>query len=416
MTEPWGLDIRIPGDFEHAFLYKGKLLVVDGDNSIWFTLVGGLLDDYVGTSDLSARQLVTGLLHGRSYWELRNLLRKKDLLDDVERVRHLPGVQWTKLPISSKDLARHQILDVTVYYDRLYLSTTGGLFHVDIGSLSDSAPTSSELRAVQRSDAYSFSTTVKYGCAVTSCGTDGLFAWLGEFAELGRESEEVHNPAVRSVRASWMPNGLVNYTSRDHADFLPIEVETVSIPGNIEGIVESRSVLSRLDIQDYQGKPSVLARQNNVQSVTFLFNAGTKFAFVDESNFLTFEDRFFKNGAFGSTIYNNPERTKVHVGQAYNAFPMLPPRDESLERPNYDDIRIGVNADNGVYLADACGIRRIYEQSAVTCKSFPSSRMYRGTVAIVGDEELVLRAPRPLRINRQGGANGVVCQPYEGGE
>lgn len=379
-----GVSLDIQGEFEHSFLYKGSLFAIGGDNVLRVASIDETIDE-VFRNHPGRRDLAHDLLRGITKHQLEHKYDQSDTTSLTSRKFEINSTEWRTIKDLDSDLKSGQVVDLTIYFDRLYISTSRGLFHFNLEPILDWQDNNSS-RAIQRSDAYTFSTSVKFACVVSSCGSDGIMAWASDFSNSGWSEMPSSEKAISSMRSSWIGNRLLNYPSFDHADSLVTHPEKQA---------DDNLIVKDLGTLDFGRDSRFLHYQNNRVDIELMYNAGSKFAFVDTSGFLSFEDRqFSRQYGYSKTVFGNSQR-KATVGQPYGAFALTPfvPEDEWTA---YDNHRIGINTETGVYLADKNTIRIISNEEAVTCKSFPSSQKYRATVSIVNDSSIRLHAPLPI--------------------
>ena len=115
------------------------------------------------------------------------------------------------------------LLDMLMYYDRLYLATDGGLYSV--APFDPYEPPTSSLNAMQRVPDPCYSAATGLGAIAASCGPKGLrlvlddLQWTSTRTRTSKASDE-------SIRAEIGYGSVVNHRSRFDNEFLATTVET----------------------------------------------------------------------------------------------------------------------------------------------------------------------------------------------
>lgn len=116
------------------------------------------------------------------------------------------------------------LLDLLVFYDRLYLASDGGLLSIDPFDPEDP---SRLLRPNQRVADPCYSAAGGLGAVAASCGPEGLRILLDDqrWAGTGRAARKV---ASESIRAEVGAGTVVNHRSRSDFEFSPAQLRTRS--------------------------------------------------------------------------------------------------------------------------------------------------------------------------------------------
>jgi hypothetical protein len=291
--------IFIPGQFDDAFLYMGRLLVFTANRDIQVWNLDQLSERL--QSELPTSGEVPKWMFCRNDWltsgQFHSLMKTPGILERViENFSRFPqpfveiksdGYQQ-QFPLA---LNADQLLDVLVYAGRLYVATDGGLFDINVdwefgGEIVPSDPR-------KRLEVSCLSTSANYGAVVASCGGDGLFTATESFS--GIESpyglETFHRSEHRSIRTAWLGEDLVNYSSS--AD-----------PSLLRGKYQEGA----LSIQDEKASKVLIGLDEDQVSLRELFGEATakhnvpvedvQFVFNSKHNFFlnTYSGRFFGAG------------------------------------------------------------------------------------------------------------------------
>lgn len=376
-----------PGDFEHAFIYKGQLFALEH---------GGVLR-YASLAEASNRSFPSNRLSG-AHRLLGALLLDNRLLDDVE-LREVASFEkragrdvgewrgeletdiWQFGADLGPALCGFQVLDITVYFDRIYLSTTGGVFHLDFTFDGNRPQVGSPVR---RSDAYSLSSTVKYGCVAVSSGEDGLFIGLDEFNNRGQMRAQLGHIEGESWRSSWLKESLLNYESSGSVSAFSGDITDAVVEGSDKPIRLLTS-LNSVSADQYQDL-GLQYLGNRDDSVDISYNVDSNCLRVHADGLVNFTDRFQRKGKYHSKVFF---QGSAHVGRSYDAFPIAARPD------NFEDARIGIHSREGVFLVNRHNILRVANPPVTSVKSFPVSKRYQNLIAITAQDCISICSPAP---------------------
>jgi hypothetical protein len=232
----------LPGEFEDAFLYKERLLVMTVDKELRAYDLEGLARRLAEKSPSSvpapywlfARNDFIGTNQFRKFVEADAIAKAvagafgamPSMLDDI--THDLPLLDQFRLDAFDCDM----VLDLTIYNDRMYLATDEGLFHIDF-DFSRKVPKILALH--KRSDIHSMAVSAKYGSVSVSCGDDGLWIAEGDFEQSKEERPtSLAVKAERSVMTNWWTQSLVNYEAYNSPKLLAGERRRSS--ASLEGL------------------------------------------------------------------------------------------------------------------------------------------------------------------------------------
>lgn len=375
---------KFSGSFEHAFIYKGRLFALDGEGSFWYLN----LDEVSSRSfpsnvfSLERRRLGALFIDNRELSEAELAPASQEESDSLSSwSRHVGPDVWRHVANIDSNLRGHQVLDITVYYDRIYLSTTGGVFHINLAVTEDIPEFS---HPIQRSDAYSLSSTVRFSCVAVSCGDDGLFIGTDDFDKNGQMKSSLDHLGGRSFRASWFANNLLAYERNGvvkayHGMTADLADDVTGKPVQIITKLEPASSEQGQEI----GIDHVSADDT---SIAISYNVDSNCVVVRSNGVLELTDRLRRSGRYFSRVFFTG---KAFVGRPLDAFPVV------SSDSDFGDARVGVHTRAGVYLVNRSNILRVSDHQAVSVKSFPSSKRYKNLVAVIDEDSIGLCSSLP---------------------
>ncbi|MGW1450992.1 hypothetical protein ACWCO3_22285 [Micromonospora sp. NPDC002411] len=367
-------EITIPGEFEDAFLYMGRLFVATPEMDIRSVdLRDCLSDDIFGAvtpltemfflrNDHFSQPMVRSLLTEPA---LNRAVRREATADArILYPRFADGLNESLFGAGA-------VLDFQMYNKRLYVSTTNGLFHFDL-NLDDSRP--EVLRSEKRFSARCLSTSIKNGTAIASCGDNGLRVALDEFDWARRDIGHSFTDVSRaSRRATWVGYSLVNYPSVSSLEFLK---------GQKEDLPDHKGARADYVVTGFEHDDGALEQlKPDLDGLDFVFNNGPSFFGQRKSGQYTFTKHRFSTRykVFGHN--DKPSRTGK-----------LP---EALSAHGLGDGGIVVETFDNVTLLREEGVERIFEGQSVKVRTFPNSRNHMNVVIVISDDALHLISPIP---------------------
>lgn len=379
-----GACLSILGEYENSFLYKDHIFVVDVDNCIFVTNLTSVVGRYWGES-AQEMQLADAYLSDNRKLSLDGLVGLYPPEPAVHLLRReVAGrdLHWEHLADITSMLKTHLILDVTVYFDRLYIATTGGLYHFDIQF--DSNGTVQLRNWVQRNDAYCLGATVKYSCVAASCGDDGLFVGIDEFDQIGAYNRELRPYGGNSRRTGWTRSNLLNFGKESSLDYyLGTTRQVASAPQSDAEtfLMTELEHVSKSQLPDFG-----LDLERRYEQPRLIFSAESVFAAVSPQGTLRFESRHFtkQDSKFGRSF----DAYSAEVGTPYEAFRYI----NDWETQSH---RIVLHTESGIYVVDKDGAQQIFSVPAVSIKTFPSSRRYRNLLCVATEDALHITSPTP---------------------
>lgn len=230
--------IFFPGSYEDAYLYMGRLIALTTDKSIRLfdmeNIVDSLEDQYPDSRPLITWQFL------RNDWlasrQFRSLLDNRDIalafLKTLESLSSITPIEISDGTVGLKnelqvDIPAIVVLDMTIYNQRLYLSSDSGLFHIDLDWFYNTYDFSGDF--IKRHDIRCMSASAGYGTINSSCGDEGLLSSLNDFGWGDYEKKNAFKKyADKSFRTSWYGYDLINYISSSTPVLLQTEHEKVS--------------------------------------------------------------------------------------------------------------------------------------------------------------------------------------------
>jgi hypothetical protein len=363
--------LTIPGDFEDAFLYMGRLIFTTSEMDLMSadlrdSLANGgagrfssLLQFFFLRNDQLNSQIAQSLMAEPG-------IRRAVAREAGDRIVALPNTN----ALTRSSRLNGAVLDMQIYNRRLYVSTTEGLYHFD---LDFEASAVDVLDSRRRFAARCLATSIKSGTAVASCGDNGLRVAFDEFewSPIDRNHRFIDYSSA-SRRATWMTYSLVNYPSVSSLEFLRGHREPVAdpMPGG------ATYVLSDFERDD----DAIAPLEDEFDGLDFVFNNQAMF----------FTQR--KSGAYNFSRHTYSARyRRFGFGEKGIRKGRMPP---ALSAHGLGD-GIVVEAFDSVTLIAADRAERLFDGQAVKVRTFPSSRHHMNLVVVISDDALHLISPIP---------------------
>jgi len=215
----------LPGRFEDAYLYMGRLLVLTEERTLReYNL--DRITDFIDTGEQGygyGYAPIATTMFARNDWlassQFKLLMQNNLLLQAflaaldrfpqpfLDLANAAPAIIDVELRIPG-----HLLLDMTIYNKRLYVGADTGLYHVDL-DWNTNVPMTIHTPQ-RRMDARCISTSANYGAVTASCGNDGLFTILDDFGWSKRDTTPTPTETAKtSIRAGWMTYDLINYAT-----------------------------------------------------------------------------------------------------------------------------------------------------------------------------------------------------------
>ena len=316
-----------PGEFDVAYVYMQKLILINPEGALFFvdlTEVAANLNDQLE----SIHRFVPTLLFEnnrpfdtkRLKWLVSNQYVKDGLVAAVETFpdeqRLGPALVHPIATIEDVE----EPLDVTVYYERAYIGTDEGAFHVDL-DINTNTHDVGVGDSRKRLDALTAEITTNYGAINMSCGNDGLFTVFGEFGR--SENAYFHNAeprltAERSLRTSWVKRNLLNYEAANSLQYKIVTHGTKKRPDKETGKKRKEDT-----VQEYSGSHNfsdLISSRINTENILSIFNSGASLLIQEGNMHLT---RFGVSKEKGSPLFKTitPEDLDVELSRVLSVPP-----------------------------------------------------------------------------------------------
>jgi hypothetical protein len=217
------LDVPI----EDAFIYRTSLYCWTFDNRLRIYAVGDL-EAAVIASDPERGPLISYMLfHSRGLGASPDQVWARDGWRGIPDPSYDSPVDLDADAVPHAEVSVHTesdaLLDMLMYYDRLYLATDGGLFSVL--PFDPYRPPTSSLNAIQRVSDPCYSAAAGLGAIAASCGPKGLRLVLDDL-QWASTAKRTSKASDESIRAEIGYGSVVNHRSRFDNEFLATTVET----------------------------------------------------------------------------------------------------------------------------------------------------------------------------------------------
>jgi hypothetical protein len=219
------INLRILGEYEDVYLYKGALYMWSVDNDLqivdWQRLIGAV-SEY--SDKLVLKWSFTRNDALRS-WQFKEMIKDPEMLESLSRkllrvdedtiVLEEPDVRPFTIATISNGVG--DLTDVLLYRDVLYMSTLSGVY----GRRPQGHSESIYLAELDRiNDLHTVSITAKYRTLTGACCEDGLFCWSS--LDKDYHSPQVYHADKFTRAASWL-----------YSDFLTLEEDSFSYHVNL---------------------------------------------------------------------------------------------------------------------------------------------------------------------------------------
>lgn len=222
------LSIRLVGDWVDCWLYKEHLILWDEMNQMYVASIKNVLNAIRLRYGNSAAPLVNMALF-RNDWKnsafLRDFLEVDGVMDAVSSAaRHFPPVFELSLNDiraveSTRDFLDGIVTDSVIYADRVFVSTTSGLYQTSFSTRKPSQrrPTAMVL------DRPVFGVTAKYGAVNAAAHEQGLWFRSIKFGATSMEFDKrpLEQIGEYSLKIESFWRDLINYTGENFPSLLP---------------------------------------------------------------------------------------------------------------------------------------------------------------------------------------------------
>lgn len=154
------------------------------------------------------------------------------------------------------------ILDMLIYYDRMFLAADGGLFQID--DLEGLTLGQSQVKARQRVRSTCYSASSGLGAVGASCGDKGLTVLMSVFDDDADGSEARAKVADVSIASQIGYGTVVNHVSRPEVELLPCETRGDRKRGNVISYVKRQRSKQRFSVADSPDLPGYYSRGSDL--------------------------------------------------------------------------------------------------------------------------------------------------------
>ena len=375
----------LPGNFEDAYIYMGRLLILTAERSLRFydieKIVGGIEEQ------MPQFQPLFTYLFTRNDWlastQFKSLLKNHEFLNTFLSIFH----QASKEPyFEIKENPKHLqfefelgipanvLLDMAVYNQRLYFGADTGLYHLD--AVMESEYVQVPNAPVKRHDGRSMNTSAGYGSINVSCGNDGLFSGFDEFGWITKDGKRpLSRTAEKSVRTAWSGQDLINYLTAT----TPILLTGVHEKSTSKGLETEKTVLTNIGAEkidlDYLFEKIFAVEMEELASIRYIYNSNNVF-FIYTTQGDLFTIGVGKRGQDITVQY-----TRVHKNeQANTRILSMHPTNVGLVLETDDQILLFAN---GNFLP-------IINSSVLSVRTFMRSKRYKNIVAITREDGVLV--------------------------
>ena len=377
----------IPGRFEDAYIYMGRLILVTGDLSFRHYNLNQMVERLEGKN--SRNVPAARYLFARNDWssteQFRLQMRDPDIAKAfigaiyglgemvvLDNSVFPEGEQAIGLPIDA-------LLDMTIYRRRVYVASDGGFFDMEVGWEETELPIS-QLR--KRFDAPCYNISASYGTANVSCGDAGLRSFYDDFNTLEQNRARVldddpEQTATSSLRSGWFGNDLINYTGRSDATILHGVIQKLDRPEAGE-----RKVITGLT--GYQSDMDFLFQslkrkyQLNRDEIDLVWNSTASLYVQTKKN--NFYSADVQTGDDGEREVRYSKEFDGGIGRILAATMVRVGKKAALVAEAYDRVSILVE---GKW-------QLVTEGQALTVRTFPGSKRYKNLIAITLNNGVML--------------------------
>lgn len=281
----------------------------------------------------------------------------EDSIDDPPIVIDGEGLPYVEASVQMESDA---LLDLLIYYDRLYMATNGGLYAIEPF---DPALTTDHLYTERRVADACYSASAGLGTVAASCGRKGLRLVLDDFqwASHGRLTRKASD---ESVRAEIGYGSVVNHRSRSDYEFLATTIESTP-KGHV--LVDTR----RADIVRSQGIEERFGQGNE----------NIEFTFWDRSRLVMFTD-----GAVVSTsVVASDSHRRLNKSRELGAYGGVIGEVISAARVGRSFV---VEASESIAFLSSDRIRQVDTGRIVSLRTYPNSHRYQRLATATSEKGL----------------------------
>ena len=235
-------------DIEDAFIYRTVLYCWTYRKTLRIYQVADL------ESALAATAGGEGLAAAYCLFHHRGIGSSGEQSAAYRAIRNTPG---TTIPIDPESVPYIEVdiqaesgsvLDMLIYYDRMFLAADGGLFQID--DLEGLTLGQSQVKARQRVRSTCYSASSGLGAVGASCGDKGLTVLMSVFDDGADGSASRAKVADVSIASQIGYGTVVNHLSRPEVELLACETRGDPIRGNVISHVKRQRSRERFSVAD----------------------------------------------------------------------------------------------------------------------------------------------------------------------
>ena len=379
----------IPGRFENAYVYRGRLLVITENK----TLLAYSLEKFAEGLEAAYPEIMaipTYMLLQNDWFDssqFKSLIRNREIAQaflgafnrfesrcsDFEVRKEYPNLKQENLKIRSS-----LVTDLILYNDRMYVATDDGLHSFDI-EWSENGGTALGDSSTYKLNFECIHISVKYGSVNAACTENGLLTFFDDFRWREKERRSPKQKEVFSLKTAWTGYNFVNYSSYDSGSVF--NTSRVLL-GQDRRIVEREQRLlldirgegkSLLDYTDFTN-PSQNIQRSAVQYV-YNFNDSVFIQTIDEEFYLL-----------------QLHHDKRHEIKEIDNDPIQ--RGTSKRILSVSDCKVGILIET---LEEVLLIPfrqnepiSLFEGEVMSVKTFPNSKQFQNLVAITLEDGILL--------------------------
>jgi hypothetical protein len=379
------LSIFIPGRYEDAYVYRGRLILLTENLSIRVCYLEEVAE-FLEAQYPQTKPIPT-FMFSRNDWlagaTFKSLMQNEEvanatvsLFDEFPQ----PYVEMKESFLSEEqdlDVPARVILDLTIYNDRLYLGADSGFYHQNIEW--EKNETKLHGKYTKRHDARCIGVSARFGAVNASCGDDGLFSSVDDFDWINASNNyEMKLVASKSKKSSWLNFSLVNYASYSRPSLLQnTRRETAA-----SGVEKDRSIVTdvgtnKIDIDNFireKNSAALERRHISLGEIEYSFNSNSAlFLQTTDGHFYSFGIRQPKEG--------DP---KVSSAKTY--------RGVETQILSASTIRPGVviETHDEVLLLVRNKLSTLVATQALSVRTFMRSKRFQNLVAVITEEGILL--------------------------
>jgi hypothetical protein len=379
------LSIFIPGRYEDAYVYRGRLILLTeslGIRVCYLERIAEFLEaQYPRTKPIPT------LMFSRNDWlvgaAFKTLMRSEKVAGATVSLFNefpQPYVKINESFLSEEqelEVPAQVILDLTIYNDRLYLGADSGFYHQTIEW--EKEETNLHGKPMKRHDARCMGVSARFGAVNASCGDDGLFSSVDDF---GWISGDHHNGmklvASKSKKSSWLNFSLVNYASYSRPSLL----QNTRRETDASGVEKDRAIVTdvgtnEIDINSFireKNSATLERRHISLDTIEYSFNSNSAL-------FLQTADGHFYSFGIRQPQEGDPRvsSTKSYRGvetQILSASTIRP----GVVVETHDEVLLLVRNKWSTLIAE----------QALSVRTFMRSKRFQNLVAVITEEGILL--------------------------